>query len=265
MISIIIPMYNSERTIERALNSVLNQTYKEQYEIIIINDGSTDSSLEIVENYRKNLSEKNIEIIIVNKKNGGVATARNAGLKVAKGEYIALLDSDDEWLKNKIEIQLRYFQKEDIELLGTTLNGIKYKRFFFKKFDYLTNITLINLMFKNFFQPSTVVFKKNILEEIGAFPNDQRYAEEGNFFMKIAKRGKAYLINEPLLNFGDMKPGFGHSGLSGNIEKMQEGEIRNFKFAMEKLEISKFIFVIAYIYSYIKYIRRKLIVKFREE
>ncbi|MEH7440146.1 glycosyltransferase family A protein, partial [Neobacillus drentensis] len=95
MISVVIPMYNSKDTIERALDSIKNQTaFHEIGEIIVVNDGSKDNSLEIVKRYSE--SNKSMQIKIIDKENGGVSTARNAGLKMAQGEYIALLDSDDE-------------------------------------------------------------------------------------------------------------------------------------------------------------------------
>lgn len=89
-ISVIIPVFNSSEYIDRCLNSVINQTYK-NLEIIIVNDGSTDNSLEICEKYKK-IDDR---IIILNKQNQGSAAARNCGIDVATGEYITFIDSDD--------------------------------------------------------------------------------------------------------------------------------------------------------------------------
>src|SRR5665648_285464 len=92
-------MYNSKATIISTLDSIKNQTAFEQIiEIIIINDGSTDDSLNLVEKYIED--NQNMPILIINMPNGGVSSARNAGMKAAKGEWIALLDSDDEWVSN---------------------------------------------------------------------------------------------------------------------------------------------------------------------
>ena len=91
MISCIIPMYNSETYIERAIMSVANQNYND-YQIIVVNDGSTDNSVKIVEKLR----QENNNIILLSFPNGGVSKARNEGLRVAKGEFIVFLDSDDE-------------------------------------------------------------------------------------------------------------------------------------------------------------------------
>ena len=109
-VSVIIPMYNSEATIEKVLDSVKNQTAIDQIlEIIIINDGSTDASLEIVEKYIEN--NRLLPIIVINQKIQEVSVARNNGMKRAAGEFIALIDSDDIWRQDKIEQQLKVFAK----------------------------------------------------------------------------------------------------------------------------------------------------------
>ena len=90
MISVIIPVYNAEQYIKRCLNSVLNQTFND-YEIIMVNDGSTDGSLEILKKYES----QNSKLKVITQKNLKAAAARNSGLKYASGEYIAFIDADD--------------------------------------------------------------------------------------------------------------------------------------------------------------------------
>ena len=261
-ISVIIPMYNAQDTIIRAVSSVINQTFKGASEIIIVNDGSTDNCVKILEDYI--VANRIQNIIIINKKNGGVSSARNAGLKVAKGKYIALLDSDDEWHIKKLESQIFILKEhDDIGLIGTNWNNKKLNRFFFKRFSLLTDIPFKILMFKNFFQPSTVVFKAEIINVIGLFPEHQRYAEEGNFFFRAAKNFKCVLLNQTYLNYGFNKFGFGDGGLSGNILEMQRGEIKNLKFALHEKYCNLFFFCLAYVYSYLKYFRRIIIKKHR--
>lgn len=93
-VSVVIPVYNAERTIRRAMNSVLEQGF-ESKEVIAVDDGSTDSSFSILQSYRD-------KIRIRQQPNGGAAAARNAGARIAVGEYLAFLDADDEWLPNKL-------------------------------------------------------------------------------------------------------------------------------------------------------------------
>lgn len=250
-------MYNAENTIATCINSVLNQTYKGKIEIIVINDGSTDNSKRIVEEIIDN-NRTDIEIKLVNKENGGVSYARNIGLHLAKGEYIALLDSDDEWLSEKLEKQLKVFSDDrGISFIG----GLIYKPTIIKQ--EIIEITVSKLIFKNYFQPSTVMFKKEVVDKVGFFDESQKYAEEGNYFMRIAKLFKCVLLNEQLVNYGQGKVGFGVSGLSANLKEMEKGELRNLKFAYQQNYISFFTYFIAINFSILKYIRRILIVKFR--
>lgn len=98
-VSVIVPVYNTARYLEQCLNSILNQTLKE-FEIICVNDGSTDDSAKILEKY----SQKDKRIVVINQENAGVSVARNAGLNCAKGRYIAFVDSDDYIKKNFLEV-----------------------------------------------------------------------------------------------------------------------------------------------------------------
>ena len=98
LISIIMPVYNSERFIEKAIESVLAQSY-ENFELILVDDGSTDKSFSIC----KKMEEKDSRIVAYSKENGGVCSARNYGLSIAKGEYVTFIDNDDEYYPNLLE------------------------------------------------------------------------------------------------------------------------------------------------------------------
>ena len=101
LVSVVIPVYNVEKYVEKCLDSVINQTYQ-NLEIIIVNDGSTDNSLSVCQ--KKKLSDSRIKLI--NKENGGLSSARNAGIECAQGEFICFIDSDD-WIElDYIEVLL---------------------------------------------------------------------------------------------------------------------------------------------------------------
>lgn len=117
LISIIIPVYNSEKYLKRCLSSIINQTYKD-IEIIIIDDGSTDSSNKICKEYA--LSDNRIKVININ--NSGVSNARNKGLDVANGEYIAFVDSDDVVDEKFIETMYNYCQEYNSKLCAVNVN-----------------------------------------------------------------------------------------------------------------------------------------------
>lgn len=157
-ISVVIPMYNASKTIERALNSIKDQTLKCNYQIIVVNDGSKDNSQEIVEKYIADNPQLNI--VLINQLNGGVSKARNTGLKHASGNFIALLDSDDYWLKNKIDIQVKYFSLGYDFVCALRNNDII--SFPYKIENNIADISLRKLLFKVVGQTSTALFKRNI-------------------------------------------------------------------------------------------------------
>lgn len=254
-LSIIIPVYNSSRTIVRALDSINAQIYKCEYEIIIVNDGSVDNSEDIIKEYQR--ANKNINILLISQTNAGAASARNVGIKNAKGKYIAFLDSDDEWIPEKLDVQMKFLKSNpNVKLIGSTINGHIFKSSIIKNFSEYTYITFNDQLLRNYFQPSTVVIEREILRQVGLFPEGQRYAEEGNLFFKILYRYKCVLVNRSLLNFGFNKKGWGDGGLSGNIKEMQRGEIRNLRFLKDSNYISRCKYTMLFIYSYLKYSRR---------
>lgn len=112
-ISIIVPIYNIENKIKKCIDSILNQTYK-NFELILVNDGSTDSSLEICNNYKR----KDTRIKIINKKNQGVILARKSGLDVATGKYIIFIDGDDWVDKDLLKILYNEAEKQDCDIVA---------------------------------------------------------------------------------------------------------------------------------------------------
>src|SRR3989344_2456358 len=107
MISIIIPTYNRAKLLRRAIESVLKQTFQD-FELLVVDDGSTDNTNEVVMEY----ASKDKRVFYISQENsGGASRPKNTGIKTARGEYIAILDSDDEWMQNKLEVQLRHFEQ----------------------------------------------------------------------------------------------------------------------------------------------------------
>ena len=105
LVSVIIPTYNRAKLLKRAIESVLNQTFQD-FELIVVDDGSTDDTKEIVKSFN------NQKIIYIYQENfGGAALPKNVGIKMAQGKYIAILDSDDEWLPEKLQKQVTLFER----------------------------------------------------------------------------------------------------------------------------------------------------------
>ncbi|WP_183148119.1 glycosyltransferase family 2 protein [Chryseobacterium nematophagum] len=254
MISVIIPIFNAEKTIIRTLDSVKAQTIGvDIFEIIIINDGSTDESKNIIEKYI--IENSTMTIQLINQSNKGVSYARNKGLKIAKGDYIALLDADDEWLPKKIEKQLTYFQDINvpIDFLATRRNNNKIL-FPYCVINHLAEITFKKLLIRNETQPSTVIFKRKVLENTGYFNPDQRYAEDLNYWMKVSKNNKMYILDESLVIADGGKRTFGASGLSANLSAMEQGFQRNLKEMYRVKRINFIQYILLMLFYKAKYI-----------
>lgn len=255
-ISVVIPCYNSEKTLEECINSVLLQTVPVT-EILIIDDGSKDNSVEIV---HKIISENaDIRIRLFQQENSGPSKARNLGIKNAIGSWIAFLDSDDIWFPTKIEIQINFVKKYPKISLVSTANS---KLFLQKNIEY-SFITFEKSLFKNYFETSTVMVKTTVIRQF-LFYEPQKYSEDYRAWLTILSNGNQGLyINKFLTRSIDNKATFGVSGLSQNIYGIEKGEWANFKFLYRTNKISLIQFCFAITYSTLKFFRRFLITKFR--
>lgn len=256
-ISVVIPLYNDEHCIADVLDSINNQEEREYIgEIVVIDDGSTDSSASVVESYS---AYSSIPIRLIRQENHGVSHARNVGMREARGRWIAFCDSDDLWLREKTAIQTYVINSIEVDLLGA--NWLERDLVFYgKRLTELRRMTVEDLCVKMLVQTSTVLMKKSIFEEIGGFNEDQSYAEDGNYILNIAARYKAYYLPVQVVYYGGGKRGFGVSGLSANMPGMYRGNVRNLKEMKEKGYIGSAFYIRARAIQYMKYLRRKLIV-----
>lgn len=259
MISVIIPVYNAEKSIEKSLISIKNQTWKGEFEIIIVNDGSTDQSKNVIETYGKKNPDQNI--ILINQENGGVSKARNAAMKIAKGEYIALLDSDDEWLPEKTEKQMKFLANENynVDFITSFWNdeNLTFPYNLLPQ-DKLVKITLKKLLFKITGQTSTAIFKRKVLENTGFFDENQKYSEDANYWMRISEKNEMYLLPQKLVIAGDGKKSFGISGLSANLKEMENGIQKNIleMYQTNRINLPEYLFY--FVISKLKYAVRPL-------
>lgn len=257
--SVVIPMYNCESTIIDAVESVLNQTrYDLIDEIILVNDGSTDNSLDIINSYiEKNKISK---VKIFTKENGGAASARNYGIKISKNDYIALLDSDDVWLKEKIEIQNEILiENPQIKALGSNRIG-EIKHHGEKVKANIYKLSVVDYCIKNWPCTPSLIFDKRIFKDNKFFDENMTHAEEGIFFLDLAYLSGLYYVDNELVLCGNGKPAFGHSGLSGNLKKMHKGVLKMHNLAFKKKYISIFNYMFFNAYENLKFIRRIIIV-----
>ena len=227
MVSIIIPVYNGEKFISKAIESALNQTYK-PIEIIVVDDGSTDKTEEIVKQY-------NVKYFYQD--NSGPSTARNRGISIAKGEYIAFLDADDIYLPNKIERQILEFKKDND--LGVVYNSVRN----IDENDNLGDILSGEIVLENredfyaytlFRQiipcPPSIMVKKECFQEV-LYPTDLVNAEDYLFTLHLAKRFKFKYIDEVLYLYRRHE-----MNLTNNHSLQVENEINIIK-SLEKKEL----------------------------
>ena len=179
-ISVVIPMFNSEKTIVSALESVLNQTYQGKIEIIIVNDGSKDGCKKIVEEMILN-NQTNKIIRLLDKQNGGVSSARNKGIKEANGEYLAFLDSDDTWHPKKLEIVISLMKENKIAFLG---HAYTVEDDFMNTYEnkILKKVSFLQILMKNISQTSCIVIKKDICEY---FNEGMTHTEDHELWLRI--------------------------------------------------------------------------------
>ena len=255
-ISVIIPMYNAENTVVQSLDSVRLQKGDFVFEIIVVNDGSTDASRNVVENYRKQNPQMNI--ILLDQPNSGVSKARNAAMEVSGREYIALLDSDDEWLPEKTERQMPYLvnNEENIDFISSRRRNHKIQFPYVVGKNSFAEITFRKIMLRNEAQPSTVIFKRKILENTGFFDPNQRYAEDINYWLRISKNNIMYILDEELVIAGGGKRTFGVSGLSADLAEMEKGFQKNLREMLSNDRITRVEYVLYFIYFRIKFVIR---------
>lgn len=260
-VSVIIPMYNSSDTILRALNSVRNQTYLGPIEIIVVNDGSTDSSQTLVEKYCQKYPDLNL--LLINQINGGVSNARNSGLSRSSGEFIALLDADDEWLVEKLEIQVNCLVSNyEIDFLGCSRND-EILSILNTKITSMYKVSPKDLLIKMFPQTSTAIFKRQLFELEGGYNTSMTHGEDGELWLRYCAKSNFFYSPDSLVITGGGKPNFGYSGLSANLNKMFKGNLQILKLAKKLKVINVIEYCSFLVFYYLKYFRRILISKAR--
>ena len=193
-ISVIIPTFNRKHTLQRAIDSVLAQTFK-PFEIIIVDDGSKDGTKEwLLLNYPS--------VQYIHQPNNGVSSARNKGIQISQGSWIALLDSDDEWMPEKLEYQSRFIEVNRNSSFCHTneiwiRNGVrvnqmkKHKKYGGDIFKHCLDICRIS--------PSSSIIKKDVFEEVGAFDESLTVCEDYDLWLRVTAKFNILFLDEPLI------------------------------------------------------------------
>lgn len=195
-VSVIIPAYNAERYLAETVRSVLDQTYGD-YEVIVVDDGSNDGTLGVARSLEPRIKT-------LTKSNGGPASARNLAIKNSQGDYIAFLDSDDLWMKDKLEEQVALLEKNPTlglvygeALMFTGNNGELKIR---DKIGFTADPSFRSLLFGDYIPNSTVVIRRACADQVGLL-NESRGligVEDYEYWMRVAKHFTIAGISRPL-------------------------------------------------------------------
>ena len=192
LVTVIIPTFNRAALLLRAIRSVQSQVYT-NLEIIIVDDASSDNTAEIV----RNLSEDARIIYIRHRTNRGLAAAgRNTGIRKARGEHVAFLDDDDEWVPSKINRQLDVVGKFDMVVCASLIDGVLVERFGREV------VTLNDFRRGTRFPPSGMIAKTSVLRD-ELFDEQLRYGEDWDLLIRVAKKYRIGYVDVPLLIYND--------------------------------------------------------------
>jgi len=193
-VSVIIPTYNRGWIIKEAIDSVLAQDYAE-FELIVVDDGSTDNTSEILDSYRN-------VIKVLFQKNKGVSAARNRGIAEASGKFIAFLDSDDLWLPQKLSAQIEFFNQTPNALICQTeevwiRNGLRVNPK--KRHKKLSGMIFKPSLELCLVSPSAVMIQRSLFDRVGEFDETLPACEDYDLWLRISCRFPVHLIDRPLI------------------------------------------------------------------
>lgn len=259
-VSVIIPCYRCLVTIERALLSVVNQTYLPR-EIILIDDASNDGTLDKLIEIKRQYDPDRIKVLSI-ERNSGPAVARNVGWAKASSELIAFLDADDTWSQKKLAIQSDWMMNHpEVVLTGhrcLTRNSI-LSDYSDSKRREARQVFPYQLLLANRFTTSTVMLRRAISNR---FKETKRTSEDYLLWLQIVTDGHlAFLLDIPLAF--QYKKKYGAGGISADLWKMESGELNTYRSLKREKRITNLHLVFFSAYSLAKYLKRILVTKLR--
>lgn len=178
LISVIIPTYNRLELLRETVQSVRNQTFHD-FELIVVNDGSSDGTAQWLESQEW--------LRHVNQKNSGIATSRNRGAAMAKGQWLAFLDHDDIWAPDKLEIQADFVrQNPGVGLVAARHVRLGTRHSTSRRREWIKGDLLVKAYSESFIHTSSVMIRRDVFDKIGGFPTHYRFADEFDVWLKIA-------------------------------------------------------------------------------
>ena len=198
--SVVCPTYNSSNFIEKNIHSLLTQTYK-KFEVIYIDDGSTDETLIVLKKYVDFFNKQKINIKILKDIHKGPSSARNLGIRSSKYNWISFIDSDDIWTKNKLEkVNQTIINNKNYNCIihNEIINSSNGKKVYldYKKI-YKTNLPIYRQLFlRNFISTSTVTLKKKLIEDVNYFDPQLSNAQDYDLWLRIGDKFKLFCLDD---------------------------------------------------------------------
>ncbi len=230
-VSVIIPTYNRQQPLRKAVDSVLDQTFS-NFELIVVDDGSTDRTPELLADYGDALQ-------VIRQPNRGVSAARNRGISAASGDLLAFLDSDDRWLPGKLAAQVAFFHTRPEALICQTeeiwiRNGVRVnpgKRH--QKPEGMIFVPSLDLCLVS---PSAVMIRQTLLNDVGYFDESLPACEDYDLWLRISSRYPVHLIPTPLIvKYGghpdqlSRMPGLDRYRIRAIRKRLDSGELTSFQ------------------------------------
>ena len=226
LVSVIIPAYNTDQYLAETLDSVLAQTYS-HFEVMIMDDGSTDRTLEIAQEY----AAKDDRIRVISQPNQGLSLTRNSGIRETPGELIAFLDSDDRWHPTKLSAHVDHFESFGQNVQSTEASSLGMS---FAKVTFITSVgsytrqysnsKLTNIKPEDFYienlaiTPSNVVIRRSLLDQVGYFISQPKGLEDQEIFVRIACSGATVEgLDQVLTEYRIVE-----NSMSSNLHRMEE-------------------------------------------
>jgi len=229
-ITVLMSVYNNDKVVARAIDSILNQTYKD-FEFLIVDDGSTDDSFKTI----KTFDDKRIKVIN-NQDNIGLTRSLNKGLKLASGKYIARIDADDISLSERLAKQIDFLEENpDFVLCGTSYHIIDKKGNIIKDIVYNTDPEKLyyDLNFQNIIAHSSIMFKKEEVLSAGGYSDKYRYSQDFDLWQKLARIGKVWVLPDVLMKWNDSEDNIS----SKNSDQQSKAAFEIFKSNLKRLGI----------------------------
>jgi len=223
VISVLMPVYNAEKFLKEAIESILRQTFT-SFEFIIINDGSTDSSLEIIEEFAK----RDSRIKYINRKNKGLIESLNEGIEISQGKYIARMDSDDVSFPKRLEVQYEFLEQnseyvvvgsrvilidEDGDELCPMVNLFSNKDIDSAHINNLTNGAVI--------VHPTAMIRRSSLVKIGGYRHDYKNAEDIDVWLRLSELGKVCNLDDVFLKYRQHFDSIGYSCRESQLKSIK--------------------------------------------